>query len=411
MSGMWKDAEAASVILARVRPLIRVSKDLGIAWSSYLVDDAPTLLAELLELPRDLGDHEGVELARLALTKAARRDQLDPPGFIRAFRQALADRARRTEQPYVVLTSMSIQHFSALRRVRYAGSTITFTADRPRRFRLPRRALTAASSIIYGPAPVDYSWVRVSVRGRSTHSAFDTALDRLDIIRGLWNLALNHSRARRLSSGRIRPVNSLSLGPIHTLHLPNGAPAVDFHWWEPGYVEPLTLVDLTENYETVRAFERWAREALARHHFAETVRSAILRYVRALDERELTTAFLKTWGVIELLTGTTNADYKVTCRRAAFVFKDREYHYAVLKTLRNRRNRIIHVGEEPGGVERLIFQTKRYAEDLLILALELPTEFDHLEDFGSYLDLPTDRSTLHKRIRRLQMAAGLRRGP
>ncbi len=65
-----------------------------------------------------------------------------------------------------------------------------------------------------------YSPVRVSVRARSEHEAYEKATGALDLLRGIWNLRLNS--AARSSSGKRKPVNVLQLGPLHSLHEPNG---------------------------------------------------------------------------------------------------------------------------------------------------------------------------------------------
>ncbi len=65
-----------------------------------------------------------------------------------------------------------------------------------------------------------YSPVRVSVRARSEHEAYEKATGALDLLRGIWNLRLNSDV--RSSSGKRKSANVLQVGPLHSLHEPNG---------------------------------------------------------------------------------------------------------------------------------------------------------------------------------------------
>ena len=55
----------------------------------------------------------------------------------------------------------------------------------------------------------------------------------MDLLRGMWNLRLNS--AARSSSGKRKPVNVLQLGPLHSLHEPNGELATDRYWYDANY--------------------------------------------------------------------------------------------------------------------------------------------------------------------------------
>ena len=77
-----------------------------------------------------------------------------------------------------------------------------------------------------------YTAVWVAVRGRSGYEAAAEALAALDLLRDIWNLALNRSRRSRTSSKRRTPVNGVLLGPVPSLHNPDGGLASEADWYE-----------------------------------------------------------------------------------------------------------------------------------------------------------------------------------
>jgi hypothetical protein len=62
---------------------------------------------------------------------------------------------------------------------------------------------------------------------------------------------------------------------------------------------------------------------MGKSHLSGLLRRFFVRYVRALDERNLSSAFLKLWSVLEDLTNTGRSRYDLTIRRATFICEDR----------------------------------------------------------------------------------------
>ena len=97
------------------------------------------------------------------------------------------------------------------------------------------------------------------------------------------------------------------------------------------------------------------RRRLRKHKYPDIIRESIIRYTRSLDERILPTAFIKLWGVLELLTDTVGASYEATIKRTAFIFKERDYHFQVLQHLRKYRNSSVHMDSENSEVETYLY--------------------------------------------------------
>ena len=107
-----------------------------------------------------------------------------------------------------------------------------------------------ASDSVFGhyPDPTSpfrhYTAVTISTQGRSQAEAGLAALDALNLQRGFWNLALNLNLWDRPINQRRKPVNTVLLGPVHSLHHPNGELVPRGIWFDNEYVEPTTTTKL-----------------------------------------------------------------------------------------------------------------------------------------------------------------------
>jgi hypothetical protein len=240
---------------------------------------------------------------------------------------------------------------------------------------------------------------------RDVITATDTAIDELDFVRAIWNLFFNYRRSRlSLGGGTTRKsINSIVYGPIHTLHHPDGTSATDIYWWQSSYFEPVPAPhDVKQRYDELKSFERRLRGNVKKSAAKRELFNSLLRYVRALDERDLTSSFLKLWSLLEDLTATST--YEKTIRRATFMLKDREYHESVLKYLRTWRNRIVHEGDYTHESEQFAYLLKHYVERLLFFLIQHAKTFASLDEFGSFLQLPAEPNVLEVRIGHHQLA-------
>ncbi len=127
-------------------------------------------------------------------------------------------------------------------------------------------------------------------------------------------------------------------------------------------------------------------------------------YVKALDQRDFNSTFLSLWSLLERLTNTLLDNYKVTVRRAVFLFKDREFHRQILNHLRSYRNRAVHAGEKTDEIEAPVFQLKFYVEQLIFFHIYNTLGFLSMREAAEFLDLPPDASVLKGKIKLFQKA-------
>lgn len=374
---------------------------------TILTNEREFLLFDLLQLHPEVPQQDASSIAHQALFAAA-----SPPGLSLA---RFLDKASELEREYlsqpvarrVLLTQVSIDPRVELPRMACDGVTISFPADVPRRFLQARqKILNDAVHGLYVEPPAKYRWLRASVYGRSHIDAGEKALSAIEFRIGLLNLGLNRSKGARWSFGKRKPVNSIALAPIHSLHWPSGALATETWWYEPNYVTPLEL----ENKKVFNglAFAESALRLLVRLPYRSCFHDWIRYYGRALEQADWSVSFILLWQVLEAATGTTSAKYETTVRRASFLYGDFEYARRVLSNLRDCRNEIVHSQSDPADIETRLYVLKRFVEAVLVFHLQHAGSFDCLEHATLFLDLPANSADLERRLRLVQKAGKFR---
>jgi hypothetical protein len=321
---------------------------------------------------------------------------------------------RTPPQRYVLTTSLSARNLSdSLSHTGISDTRITFGERLPKHFQAEHERMRQyGRSVLFGDLPKytslmrRYTFARVSVWAKSEIEAVETALDGLNLLRGIWNFYLNYPQAWRSSAGQRNPVNKIVLGPIHSLHQPSGKLAVEYNWYEPDYVGPLMSVQLDRYLDAMRTFEKDVRKHLAKSRYRADLEDSIRRYGRVLDSRDWNNAFVQLWGLLEHLTDTTRLDNKATCKRARFLYpkEERSLHKEVLAHLADHRNRAVHAGYVSEDAETLLYQLKRYVERVLWFHLFFGVNFSNCVEAAGFLNLPPDLDELQKRMRLMRRA-------
>jgi hypothetical protein len=338
-------------------------------------------------------------------------DEMTPDALIAEINRRERDFWRQEERRFVLTTSISVKPPNPLANASVLGHRITFSRHLPKRFaREHAKVRDWGRKDIFGEPPnlwslvKGYSPVRVSVRARSDFEAYEKAMGALDLLRGIWNLRLN--KAARSSSGKRNPVNVLQLGPLHSLHEPDGKLATDRYWYDENYVEPLKSLNLRNKLDVLYRFEKSVRKYLSKSPYREDLEDAIRRYTRVLDSREWNSAFVQMWSLLEYLTATSEDPNKVTMKRALFLWHkdERESHRQVLKHLMTYRNRAVHAGYTSEAIETHLFQLKRYVERVLLFHIFSAPAFASIGKAAEFMQLPPGLPELRRRRRLIERA-------
>lgn len=307
-------------------------------------------------------------------------------------------------KPYRLLTEISLWWTLDVPKAKIDDVSITFKPTLARAYSLRAKLARDSLMTLGHELPSNYMRVSAQLHARSPFEAAERGLEALDLLRASWNLALNRGKSWRYTTGRPSPVNDIRLSPLHTVHESSGVLATDTFWYDPGYRKPATPFNDKSVFPQLIDFSKYLRKRLTVSPYRDDLRTALIRYVRALDSADLTDTFLRLWGLLEYLTNSTHDPYKVAIRRAAFMFEDRERALLVLSNLTSFRNRYVHAGSDPQEVESLVFQLKRYIDALLLFHLGNPFGFASREDASLFMDLPPDPTKLKHRVRRLRQA-------
>lgn len=309
-------------------------------------------------------------------------------------------------ESYVLVTNLSVEYFEKMPSVRSEDSVISFSARLSPRFARSQGAVRQID-VEFPKSPPASLWAQVHVKARSSEEAAESALNRLDFMRAIWNLFFLHG-SLRTSSGRASPLSDIVAGPVHTIHFPDGRLAVEGFWFEPNYMRSQSAKQLAEHWPEVKRFENEVRRDLKKILYQDMIRDALRRYVRALDMSDWDAAMLKLWSVLEGLTDTVRLPYDRTIKRASFIYSEEAYNVQVLRHLREYRNRTVHADFSRRDREIMLCQVKNYVGDLLLFHLRVGKQFKSLEELGRFLDSPANEEVLRRNLGVMRKALDFR---
>lgn len=394
MASWKKDLDPAqfSTIIEKSRIL---GEDGQVKFQGFDVSIYRTFLYSMVNFDADIPDSEGRRIVSAAIFKAG-KGEITPKSLIREISKLEHEYRKRPIARYVICTSISIDKNQDISRRHFGRSQVIF--DR----RLPNSFSRAASEIskeanknLFDDSPDNYMAVRVHVSAISESAAVGKALDLLDLLRGIWNLFENQRHHTRISfGGGNEPVNRIILGPFHTLHFPDGKLASkNRYWYERTYLKPVKPFRIKE-FEKMLEYENIVFKKLKACQYQSEMENAIIRYSRALDDRNWDTAFIRLWGILELLTDSVNLQQSKTVSRGSKLFQEIELVRQILTNLKDYRNSSIHVGTENSDVETYLYELKNIVEEHIIFNLWTKAGFENLSQVGRFWDLPINEEAL-----------------
>ncbi|MCG8043915.1 MAG: hypothetical protein JAY72_21200 [Candidatus Thiodiazotropha endolucinida] len=392
-------------ILEKIDKSKSINSEGKISFEGFSLEDNKAALNHMLDFNSDVPDYERKRIIWQGLVNTGEKTTIDQVSFLKEVTKLQGNYLRRKEKTYVLSSSLSFAYKISINKKVFQKSTFTFTRYLPKKYQEEKEKIYKyAKYSIIGEIPNNYLNVRVSIQGRSEYDAIDKSLFKLDLIRGIWNLFFNRAQGIRHSTGMKKPVNYILLGPIQTLHYPDGKAATRTFWYETSYLGPVKLFDCKNKLENMLKFEVNVRNLLKSHKYHDSITSLLVRYCRALDEANLSACFLGLWGTLEGLTASGNDSYNVTIRRAAFMCIEPEYHSQVLQNLRLYRNKNVHRGSVSDDIETYVYQLKRYVERLLEFHIANTFKFESVVEAAAFMDHPTSLSELRKRRRMINSA-------
>lgn len=397
MCAKWNNDYDPEITLERIAKVIQVDPNGNVAYTSPSWRDYAAVLVSALHFDQRVPDVQKTAIVLRALQDAVEKGQLTAEYVRQAASRAEKAYLRKPSRDFELASSLSLRQVPPFRQLCLDGMRIVFSRSLPRRF--DRSPLSRhVASVFPMHLPSDYVAIRVSTSGRSEREAADRALDSLAFLLGVWNLLLTQGSGRRTIGSSGGPIGEIRLGPVHTLHHHEGTLATNTFWYEPAYVKPAPRKDFSSKFSNLRKKEKWVRCQIRKARYAERLREAFIRYAEALHEPRLEIAFLKLWGVLEMLTNTAKAGYDTTIRRTAFLYADRKFAREELQHLRDRRNRLVHQAESSTDRETHAYQLKRFVDDMILFLLHEENIKQTIAEVAEFLDSPYEIDQLKRKI-------------
>jgi hypothetical protein len=386
------------IVLDAIEKIRTVSTDGSSSFSGFEIDGHLPALQSMLAFPPAAEYIDKSPLVWKALSYVT--GKLTPDEYLRAINAAFADQTATSLQQYQILTSISLTPAGLPITGKIFGASWRLMAsDFPKKY-AERRSSIAEANLPVDPTPNSYAKLIVSVEAKSSYEAMTKALRAIDIQRGVWCL-LGNTRWE-LHGLEWMPINVVRLGGAHTVHLDNGKPAPSAVWFEPNCViaPPFSPANLP-NFRKETAY---VLKQLFASPYKKRLCDALLRFVRALDERDHNHALVKLWGALEELACPDSANYEKLTQRCAFCFKDTHYHRQILEHLRECRNQSVHSASAGTSAKVNCFQLQQYFLGLFSFHLRNVNVFANLDEANQFLDLPVDKSALLQRKRMIEKA-------
>lgn len=400
----WREGCKPDEVAKRLEKAKHISGTAEISFSGFEHTELLVVLGGMVEFREKIPELERKRILSSAVSEAGKAGKITPKALLKKCQVLESAYLRKPCALYRLYTGVSVARTISIAPIRIANSTITFNPRAVNATEHRQQLYKVAKDSLGFELPRHYTNVAITIRSRSPYEAAQRALESIDLVRALWNLSINRGASWRISWGRHKPVNDILLSPFHTIHNADGTTATSDWWYDPSFREPVAEFKDKAKFGKVVAFSAKLRSAISKSSYADDLCDALIRYVRALDSVDLNDAFLRMWGILEYLTDTTSASYKVTVRRAAFLFADNDYSVQALTHLMNHRNRFVHAGSESDEVESLVYLLKRYVDALFLFHIGTKFKFQSRSDAAQFMDLPPSKEQIEVRIKRLRDA-------
>lgn len=402
MRANWKKNKNLNpnIILSKIDSMKNVSTDKRVSYSGFEYHNAMAVLQNMVQFPKGLSDLNHESIVTIAVRNIAKDFNLEQKAVITEINRLIRIELATKEFKFHMLSSISVDNNFPFKRIQFEGCQIRiFNTNFPNKY-IGRNELLAKHKWKIDPLPHQYSKMIVSVKAKSTKGAATKALRIIDIPRAIWCLFSNSGM--EIWNDEWRPINKIRLGGTHTIHKDSGIISGDSYWYEPNFVE----ADVIKLQKPI-IFKNnctWALKKLADLSYSSTLKEAMVRYVRALDERDPNVALIKLWGALEALAAPSSANYDLVTRRCAFLFAEHNYHKQVLENLRDYRNSSVHAGDQSERAKTSCYQLQFYFHYLVLFHLHHGNDFKSLDEANSFLDLPAQIKILEKRRQLIEKA-------
>lgn len=387
------------IILAKIDSIKTISDDKKVSYSGFEYQDAMTALVNMVNFPAHCDGLNHQSIVSRAVSEIAKDVPLEKNKVITEINNIVRREFATKEHKYHILTSISLAPPYPFKSLVLEGTRIRILdGNYPKKYTGRDEVIENHPNI--ANTPENYTKVIVSLKNKSIKGAASKSLRVLDIVRAFWCLFGNSSM--EIFGEQWKPINKIRLGSAHTVHKERGSVVSDNFWYEPNF-SPANIFK-PQKPDIYSKNSNWALMKLKENPYSNALKDALLRYVRALDERDQNVALVRLWGALEVLTAPSETNYDLVTRRCAFLFAEYDYHKQVLEHLREYRNSNVHSGDQNEQAKSNCYQLQFYFYHLVLFHLRNTGEFSSLDEANSFLDLPSKKESLENRKRLIEKA-------
>jgi hypothetical protein len=407
MNVKWKDkTERVSTALDLLAKSKFVTPNGDSAFDTRMYGDAIQLLLDATEFFVHVEQEDLTTIIVSAVGVCAREKNLTEIKLLSSISSKTDEYLMKPLNSYFLYSSIDTRS-PQLWSKRTWGKAVKTLERIPRKFASSREQIAEAVSDLYaGREPLLELPVLVDVKARSPDTAFRLALAEYAYVRALWNFSINNRVHSTFGNSSPAAFNKFLTGPVHTLHNKDGSLATTNFWYEPTYLGIRRIFfSAQEVSHAEKVFEEF-HKTLKSHPDQVTAKQVLIGYVNALDQLEPEKAFLQLWNALEQLVGTRDPQEssRRIVHRASSIFTDFEYAEAVMKTLQERRNKLVHEGGTAPRINYSLHQLRRIVEAVIELYLKNAFRIKSHAEFLEVLDMPRSLKLIEKRLRVLRIA-------
>ena len=403
MKGHWKKDKLLKpiIILKKLEEIMTVTEDGKVSYSGFEYQGYMASLYTMFNFPDNFSIEMNQSLLSTAISTVAKGDSFTEKKIEEAFQVLITKKLACKEEEYTILSSVSISQLLSSKTINIRSSKIKFFEKKyPKKYesRNETQRHISKTGFTLELTQDSYYKVVISTMGKEKQKAVSQSLEDLDLLRAIWSLDAN-STMELFGSGW-KPINKIRLGAIHTIHDKDGKNIdPEIFWYEPNFLEVQLFQPKEIKSKNFINNSRNVLQRLGKVKYSEKIENALIRYVRAFDEKDHNVALLQIWGALESLTSDPGNNKSKVAQRCAYLYDEYEYHTQTLESIKEYRNRSVHAGDQNDQAKTYCYQLQSYFGHLIYFHLKNYKDFDSLEEANSFLDLPVDGDTLKKRLR------------
>jgi len=339
----YSDTINLKLLLNEIESITTI-KENKVSFETFRVFELENILESHITLSEKISNISKHSIIQKTIRKVALKG-FEENDFKEILDKELKNHFRKKEQNFYLVSSLSIDSLP-FRKIRINNSEIFIKGKSyPKAFNDSRNMLLKRKFL--NNDKTNYLKVIVKTKGKNHIDTFEESLRNLDVLRAILNLILNPSI--RITFGlNEQPFNQVRLGEYSTMHFENGETINDNnYWYEPNFYEKVYNLDDDKKTHLKKSVNWYLKRInLSNKKFNQSICYGLGLYVKAFDEPDKQSCFLKTWTALENLLSTHSNDLIIKRCLVVYHKESRPLQKLILEAIKNYRNESVHEGIE-----------------------------------------------------------------